>query len=94
MQAIQFLQVTPEQLQDAIIKGIVSHLNDLKVHFQPKEPEVYLTRQEVSKMLKVDLSTIHNWCKSGKLTRYCIGNRVYFLRSQLEESIIPIHIKK
>ena len=34
MQQIQFISVTPEQLQNAIIEGIKSQLESLKTHFQ------------------------------------------------------------
>lgn len=90
MKSIQFVQVTPEQLQDAIIQGVKDQLEELKKSFQPKEPEEYLSRAEVSKMLKVDLSTIHNWGKAGKLTRHAIGNRIYFKRSEVERAIIQL----
>jgi excisionase family DNA binding protein len=90
MQTVQFIQITPEQLQNAIIDGVKNQLEDLKLHFQPKEPTELLTRQEVASFLKVDLSTIHNWCKSGKLLPYGIGKRVYFKRADLERSIIPL----
>ena len=34
MEKIQFIQITPEQLQDAIIDGVKTQLDDLKSHFQ------------------------------------------------------------
>jgi len=74
----QLHNTTPEQLQDAIIQGVKQQLEEFKKGFQPKEPTDYLTRAEVAKMLKVDISTIHNWGKAGKLTRHAIGNRIYF----------------
>ena len=87
---VQFIQVTPEQLQNAIIEGVKTQLDDLKRYFQPKQPEQYLTRQEVAKMLLVDLSTIHNWTKKGIITAYQIGGRVYYLRSEVEGSIVKL----
>lgn len=90
MQTVQFIQITPQQLQNAIIDGVKNQLDELKKEFQPKQPTEYLTRQEVATLLKVDLSTIHNWCKSGKLLPYGIGKRVHFKRVDLEKSIIPL----
>ncbi|MDX1278385.1 helix-turn-helix domain-containing protein [Oceanihabitans sediminis] len=87
---IQFIQVTPEQLQNAIIEGVKSQLQELKEHFQPKQPNEYLTRQEVAEMLSVDLSTIHNWKTKGILTAYQIGGRVFYLRSDVENAIIKL----
>lgn len=90
MSTIQFIQVTPEQLQMAIIEGVNEHLKELKQYFQPKQPTEYLTRNEVKELLKIDLSSVHNWTKKGKLKSYGIGNRVYYKRSEVEASIIPL----
>ncbi|MFT4646770.1 MAG: excisionase family DNA binding protein [Planctomycetota bacterium] len=52
-----------------------------------------LTRQEVANLLKVDLSTIHNWCKAGKLISYGIGARVYFKRKDIENALVLLNRK-
>lgn len=91
MQTIQFIQTTPEQLQLQISAGVKSQLEDFLKHFTPKQPNEYLTRQEVAQMFNVDLSTIHNWCKSKKLKPLGLGSRVYFLRSDIEESLKPLN---
>ena len=90
MQRVQFISVTPEQLQNAIIQGVKSQLEDLKKHFEPKKPNQYLTRQEVSEMLSVDLSTVHNWTKKGILTANQIGGRVFYLRTDVENAIVEL----
>ena len=90
MPQLQFIQTTPEQLQEAILQGVKKQLEELKTNFQPKEPEEYLSRAEVAKLLKVDISTIHNWGKAGKLKRHGLGNRVYFKRSEVEQAIIEL----
>lgn len=90
MEQIQFVQVTPEQLQQAIIEGVKLQLNDFKKHFEPKTPTEYLTRQEASKMLKVDLSTVHNWTKKGILKASQCGGRVYYKRTEVENAIVEL----
>jgi predicted site-specific integrase-resolvase len=45
----------------------------------------------VAQMFDVDLSTIHNWSKSGKLKPLGIGSRVYFLRTDIEACLIPLN---
>ena len=79
-------ECSPEQIQ-SMFAGIEAQLKEIKDKFEPKEPNKYLTRSELADLLKCDLSTIHNWCKKGKLKAYGIGNRVYFLRSEVESSI-------
>lgn len=93
MQTIQFVQVTPEQLQEAIINGVNSKLEDLKKNFQPKEPEELLTRNEVAEMFKIDLSSVHNWTKKGKLKSYGISGsaRVYYKRTEINQLLIQIN---
>jgi predicted DNA-binding transcriptional regulator AlpA len=89
---VQFIQYTPEQLQSEISNGVKRQLDDFLKHFKPVQPAEYLTRQEVAKMFDVDISTIHNWCKSGKLKPLGLGSRVYFLRSDIEESLQPLNV--
>jgi excisionase family DNA binding protein len=86
----QLHNTTPEQLQAAILHGVKLQLDELRKEFQPKTPTEYLTRAEVAKMLKIDLSSVHNWGKSGKLIRHAIGNRIYFKRSEVEAAIIKL----
>jgi hypothetical protein len=81
--------VTPEQIT-SLFKGLQNQISDLKQNFEPKTPNEYLTRAQVAEMLKCDLSTIHNWCKKRKLKPLGIGNRIYFLRKDVEAAIIPI----
>jgi excisionase family DNA binding protein len=90
MMQVQFISVTPEQLQNAIIDGVKNQLEDLKKHFKPKEPKQYLSRQEVSKLLSVDLSTVHNWTKKGILEANQIGGRVFYLRTDVENAIVKL----
>jgi hypothetical protein len=71
-------------------QSLENQFADLKKNFEPKSPDEYLTRSEVAKMLKCDLSSIHNWTVKGKLKKYCICNRVYYKRSEVESAIIPI----
>lgn len=88
---IQFHYVTPEQLKELILQGVKIQLDEIKKEFQPKEPTEYLTRNELAKLLKVDLSTLHNWVKKGKIKAYGIGARVYFKRNELEQVLIPLN---
>jgi excisionase family DNA binding protein len=87
----QLHYITPEKLTEEILKGVRKEIELLKKDFQPKTPIEYITRNEVKEMLDVDLSTIHNWTKRGKLKAYGIGNRVYYKRDEVEQAIRPIN---
>ena len=91
MSAIQFVATSPQDLKNEIIADVKVILDDFLKHFKPVQPAEYLTRQQVAKMFDVDLSTVHNWCKSGKLKPLGIGSRVYFLRTDIEACLIPLN---
>ncbi len=88
---IQFIQISPDQLQEAIVDGVKIELQRLQENFQPKHPDELMTRNEVKDFLKVDLSTVHNWTKKGKLKSYGLGHRIYYKRSEVEKAIIPLN---
>ena len=65
-------------------------LQKLKLEFQPKEPEEFLTRSEVAKLLKVTTATLDRWTDQGKLRRYGLGARIFYKRSEVEKSLVRI----
>ena len=87
---ITYIQITPEELESRIYNRLKTEFESLKQNYQPKHPSDYLTRNEVQDLLKVDLSTVHNWTKRGKLKAYGIGNRIYYWRDELETAIKPL----
>jgi DNA invertase Pin-like site-specific DNA recombinase len=92
MSAIQFIQTTPQELKTQINEDVKSLLENFLKLYQPQQPKEYLTRSDVAKMFNVDLSTVHNWSKSGKIKPLGIGARVYFLRSDIEQSLQPLNV--
>lgn len=92
MSAIQFVATTPQDLRKEITTDVKVILDDFLKHFVPIQPKEYLTRSEVAKMFNIDLSTVHNWCKTKRLNPLGIGSRVYFLRSEIESSLKPLNV--
>lgn len=88
------ITVSPEELNEAIFKGFDQRLEAFTSHFQLKDREEYLTRQETADYLKVDLSTLYHWSKAGKLASFGIGNRVYYKLSDIEAALIPLNGQK
>lgn len=91
MAQIQFIGTTPQELQNQISGEIKTQLEDFLKNFAPKQPNDYLTRKQVSEMFDVDISTVANWQKNGKLRPLGISGRVYFLRSEVEASLTPLN---
>lgn len=90
MQQVQLISLTPEQLQEAILKGVKTQIDELKEHFQPKEPTTFISRQELAELLHCDISTVHNLTVKGILTKYQIGGRVLYKRDEVENAIVKI----
>ncbi|WP_255558398.1 helix-turn-helix domain-containing protein [Flavobacterium taihuense] len=88
---IFMVQYSAEQLQEVISAGVKRQLDEFSKHFQPKQPNEYLTKRQVADLFNVDISTVHSWAKSNKIKPLGMGSRVYFLRSQIEESLIPLN---
>ncbi|KRB54705.1 helix-turn-helix domain-containing protein [Flavobacterium sp. Root186] len=91
METIQFLNYSPKQLQSEIAASVKTQLEEFLQNYQPQQPKEYLSRKNVAEMFGVDISTVHNWCKSKRLNPLGIGSRVYFLRSEVEASLTPLN---
>ena len=87
---IQFVSISPKELQETILAGVKNQLEELKKEYQPRVPEEYLTRKKTAALLSVNLSTLHAWVNKGLLHPVGIAGRVYFKRSEIEESLIPL----
>jgi excisionase family DNA binding protein len=87
----QLHNLSPEQLGVLLNEIITSKFNDLKKHFQPKTPTEFLSRREVAQMLKINLSTVHNWTKNGTLQAFQIGGRVFYKRELIENAIVKLN---
>ena len=89
---LQLIEIMPDELAELINKGIKVQFDELKKHFQPKEPTVYLTRIEVSELLRINPTTLWNWTNKGRLKSYGIGGRRYYKRKEIDEMMIELSI--
>lgn len=89
---IQIEVVSLEELVATITRNILDCLeNRLEQMQQKKEHELLLTRTETAKYLKVNMTTLWNWTKKGKLKPYGLGNRVYYKKNEIDEALIRIN---
>lgn len=91
MTQLQLIGITPEQLQNSIIEGVKTQLKIFKEQYSENNEKEYLTRAEVSKMLSINLSTLHHYVKSKKFPAYGIGKRVLFKRTDIEQALIHLN---
>jgi excisionase family DNA binding protein len=91
MSEIQFIQVTPNDLVNRISESVKTQIQELSNYLKALTPtkneKEFLTRKEVAELFKVSLVTIHEWCNSGVLKHYKVGNRTYFKYSELLETL-------
>ncbi|MGV8915201.1 MAG: helix-turn-helix domain-containing protein [Kaistella sp.] len=88
MKQNQFLGTNPTDLIAELENSLIPKLTaQLSAQFQPITPAEYITRNEVCKLLKIDLSSLHRWRKEGKIPSFGISNRVYFKRSDIDSII-------
>ncbi len=94
MKKIEFYQISPVELSQLINEGVRKQLTDLIVSLRKQETAEYLTREEVVKLLSISYPTLHDWVHKNILKSYKVGNRTYFKRAEVEDSLLPNFEKK
>ncbi|ELY2010332.1 helix-turn-helix domain-containing protein [Flavobacterium psychrophilum] len=90
MEALQFIQTTPEALVKLINEGVKIQLDEFKKTLNFPNSDEILTRKETCEFLKINSSTLFHWTNKGKLTAIGIGNRRYYKKSELLASLIKL----
>ena len=85
---IIFDVLSKEELKDLVGRSLEEVIKNNSLT-QPPDQEL-LTRVETSKLLKVNLSTIYRWTNKGKIIAYGIGNRRFYKKEELLESLIKL----
>ena len=74
-------------LTQLIKDGVKSQLEDFKETLNTHNPNELLTREQTCKFLQIDSSTLWAWTNKGKVKAYGIGNRRYYKKAELLESL-------
>ena len=85
---LQIHQTTPDSLTKVILEGVDEKLKNFAKDFKPSEKEALMTVEETTKFLKCSKQALWNWNKSGVLNSRRLGNRVYYLKSEIFKSLI------
>ena len=85
--SILLQNVSPERLKELIKEGVKSQLNDFKETLQTYNPDELLTREQTCKFLQIDSSTLWAWTNKGRVIAYGIGNRRYYKKAELLNSL-------
>jgi len=86
--------ITPEELKQIIKEIIQEELLEVRKQLKEKDSEVLLTRQETIDFLKIDSSTLWSWTNKGKIDCYGIGNRRYYKKIDVLNSLVLLKVKR
>ncbi|NLP58566.1 helix-turn-helix domain-containing protein [Lutibacter sp. B1] len=84
---IQIQEITVDELANKVAEKLLCKIELYLKEYATKDDEIFLSRTETAKFLKVDLSTIHNWTKRGKLIAYGFGAKVYYKKIELLDTL-------
>lgn len=93
MTEVKFIQISPEDLKTKINDAVTSSFKTLlkRDSIANSTDKNIITRKDVKEMLHICDSTITNWCKSGRLKKYCMGGKVFFLKDEVTNSLIQVN---
>lgn len=96
MEQIIFSQLSLEEFKAAIADVVVEKIKPFlsSMISDQKGNEIYLSRIEVSKQLKISLPTLHNLTLLGCITGYRIGRRVLYKPNEVEAALQQIATNK
>ncbi len=92
MEQLHFFSVDPNHFKKEIANEVKTYLDEFLKNFKPVQPKEYLSRKDVATLFGVDISSVHNWAKNGRLNPLGIGGRIYFLRTEVEASLKQINV--
>lgn len=88
-QIIQIESTNIEELTDIISEKLLNKLEKKLLSANQKSyDDELLTREETAKLLKINITTLWNWTRKGKIIAYGIGNRVYYKRGEIIKALI------
>ncbi|PQJ76898.1 helix-turn-helix domain-containing protein [Polaribacter glomeratus] len=88
--SILLQNVSLEDLTKLFKEIVKSQFEKSKEISQTHNPDELLTREETCKFLQIDSSTLWHWTNKGKVLAYGIGNRRYYKKAELLESLKPL----
>lgn len=87
-------RITPDELKQIIKVVIQEEFLDVRKQLLEKNSEILLTRKETCEFLKIDSSTLWSWTNKGKIVCYGIGNRRYYKKEDLLDSLVILKVKR
>jgi len=87
MKTINFIETETETLVNLIDEKIQRRLNEFEKNLQ-KEPDDFMPRDETISFLKISYGCLHKWTQKGIVKKFKIGNKVFYSRKQIMETLL------
>ncbi|WP_111685120.1 helix-turn-helix transcriptional regulator [Winogradskyella tangerina] len=88
MSQIKIIHTTPSEISSIVSESVKKALEDFKKELDNTDTKDQLfTREETCEFLSINTSTLWNYTKKGKLPSKKIGNRVYYLKSEILKAL-------
>lgn len=87
----KFTLLTSKELDILVSEALQRALE--KVEAPVKQDDCLMTREETAEFLKIDLSTLHVWTQKSLIPVHSIGNRRYYKRQEILDSLIHLNKK-
>lgn len=79
--------IAVEDFKEMIMEVIRTGFAEQQIPVTGTDPEILLTRQETAALLRISLTSLWQWTNKGKLRSYGLGNRRYYKKSEVMESL-------
>jgi len=89
--AVMLHNLSISDLEQIITRIVKNELKEFRENSSTYNNEELLTRSEACSLLKINMTTLWNWSRKGKIVSYGIGNRVYYKKSELLESLVRLN---
>ena len=80
---IQIQEISVDELAERVADKLLFKIQFYLDELNQKGNDIYLTRNETSEFLKIDLTTLWHWTNKGKIKSYGIGGRRYYNKMEI-----------
>jgi len=87
MKEVIQIEITIPELKNIVEEALRSELANLSNNEPRQSLEVYLTREETSKLLKISLPTLDDYTRRGVIEGYRIGTLIRYKKAEVESSL-------
>ncbi len=88
---VQIENISVDELVDIIAEKLVDKLEKrIATLISKQNDEELLTREETTKLLKIDSSTLWHWTNKGKIKVYGIASRRYYKRGEIMKALVEL----